>query len=101
MQKRFRMRRPGARSEIYSLAQLPKNAAFPACHMLPASHSLYATTPGGEMEPTQRAALSHARMLCGLFTVTLPFSSIIVPPASDPCHSSALQVRASDGALFP
>src|ERR1700741_639122 len=98
MSKRSLIRQPGARSAIYSLAQLRRKAAFPACHMLPASHSLYATTPGGEMEPTQRAALSHARMLCGLFTVTLPFSSSIVPPASDTCHSSALQVRASEGA---
>src|ERR1700752_4076735 len=89
---------PGARSAIYSLAQLRRNAAFPACHMLPASHSLYVTTPGGEMEPTQRAALSHARMVCGLFTVTLPLSSSMVPPPSDTCHSSALQVRASEGA---
>jgi hypothetical protein len=47
------------------------------------------------MEPTQRAALFHARMLCGLSTVTFPFSSSIVPLASDTCHSSALQVRAS------
>src|ERR1700739_79775 len=96
--KRSLIRLPGARSAIYSLAQLRRNAAFPACHMLPASHSLYSTTPGGEMEPTQRAALSHARMLWGLFTLTLPFSSSIVPPASDTCHSSALQVRASEGA---
>src|SRR5258708_12745633 len=50
------------------------------------------------MEPTQRAALSHARMLCGLFTVILSFSSSIVPPPSDTCHSSALEVRASEGA---
>src|ERR1700739_1219353 len=98
MPKRFLMRQPGARSAIYSLAQLRKNAAFPACHMLPASHSLYATTPGGEMEPAQRAARSHARIVFGLFTVTLPFSSSIVPPPSDTCHSSALQVRASEGA---
>src|ERR1700739_2686925 len=92
MSKRSLIRQPGARSAIYSLAQLRRKAAFPACH------SLYATPPGGEMEPTQRAALSHVRMLCGLFTVTLPFSSSIVPPASDTCHSSALQVRASEGA---
>src|ERR1700741_175708 len=98
MSKRSLIRQPGARSAMYSLAQLRRNAALPACHMLPASHSLCATTPGGEMEPTQRAALSHARMVCGLLTVTLPFSSSIVPPASDTCHSSALQVRASEGA---
>src|SRR5216683_1006524 len=98
MSKRSLIRQVGPRSAIYSLAQLRRNAAFPACHMLPASHSLNATTPGGEIEPTQRAALSHARMLCGFFTVTLPFSSSIVPPASDTCHSSALQVRASEGA---
>src|SRR5579862_9790748 len=60
MSKRSLIRQPGARSAIYSLAQLRRNAALPACHMLPASHSLYVTTPGGEMEPTQRAALSHA-----------------------------------------
>src|ERR1700746_1381533 len=96
--KRSLIRQLGARSAIYSLAQLRRNAAFPACHRFPASHSLYATTSGGEMEPTQRAALSHARMFCGLFIVTLPFSSSIVPPPSDTCHSSALQVRASEGA---
>src|ERR1700752_2253843 len=98
MSKRSLIRQPGARSAIYSLAQLRRNAAFPACHMLPASHSLYVTTPGGEMEPTQCAALSHARMVRGLFTVTLPLSSSMVPPPSDTCHSSALQVRASEGA---
>src|SRR6201998_1531654 len=98
MPKRSLMRQPGARSAIYSLAQLRKNAAFPACHMLPASHSLYATTPGGEMDPTQRAALFHARMLRGLFTVILLFSSRIVPPPSETCHSNAVQVRASEGA---
>src|SRR5258708_33985404 len=98
MSKRSLIRQVGPRSAIYSLAQLRRNAAFPACHMLPASHSLNTTTPGGEMDPTQRAALSHARMLCGLFTVTLPFSSSIVPPPSDPCHSRALQVIAPGGA---
>src|ERR1700751_4194286 len=98
MSKRSLIRQPGARSATYSLAQLRRNAAFPACHILPASHSLYATTPAGEMEPTQRAALSQARMLCGLFTVILPFSSSIFPPPSDTCHSSASQVRASEGA---
>src|ERR1700756_4102523 len=81
MSKRSLIRQSGARSAIYSLAPLRKKATFPACHMLPASHSLYVTTPGGEMEPTQRAALSQARMHCGLFTVTFPFSSSIVPPA--------------------
>src|ERR1700751_2865322 len=98
MSKRSLIRQPGARSAIYSLAQLRRNAALPACHMLPASHSLNTTTPGGEMEPTHRAARSHARMLCGLFTVTLPVSSSIVPPPSDTCHSRALQVSASEGA---
>src|SRR5258708_38169576 len=96
MSKRSLIRQVGPRSAIYSLAQLRRNAAFPACHMLPASHSLNTTTPGGEMDPTQRAALSHARMQCGLFTVTLPVSSSIVPPPCDTCHSSALQVSASE-----
>src|SRR5579864_3157016 len=86
------------RSVIYQLAQLRMNAAFPARQMFRASHSLYATTPGGEMDPTQRAALSQAAMARGLFTVTLPLSSRMVPPPSDSCHSSALQVRASEGA---
>src|ERR1700740_548286 len=98
MSKRSLIRQPGARSAIYSLAQLRRKAAFPACHMLPASHSLYSTTPGGEIVPTQRAARSHARMAFGLFTVPLPFGSSVVPPPSDTCHSSALQVRASEGA---
>src|SRR5579864_8519162 len=88
----------GAWAAIYPLDQLRMNAAFPLNQMFCASHSLCATTPGGEIEPTQRAALSHARMVRGLFTVTLPFSSRIVPPPSDTCHSSALQVRASEGA---
>src|SRR6201997_191181 len=97
MSKRSLIAQVGPRSAMYSLAQVRRNAAFPACHRLPASHSLYTTTPGGEMDPIQRAALSHARMLFGLFTVTLPVSSSIVPPPSDTCHSSALQVNASEG----
>src|ERR1700757_3746460 len=74
------------------------NATFPVCHILNASHSLYAVTPGGEIDPTQRAAMVHERITCGLFTVTLPCSSNMVPPPSDTCHSNALQVNASDGA---
>src|ERR1700730_38689 len=74
------------------------NAVFPACHILKASHSRYAVTPGGEIDPTQRAAMLHARIVFGLLIVTLPFSSRIVPPPSDTCHSKALQVNASDDA---
>src|ERR1700730_10000190 len=87
-----------ARAAIYAPGQLRMKAASPACQRLSASHSLYATTPGGEMDPTQRAALLHARMVWALFTVTRPFLSRIVPPPSDPCHSSALHVRASERA---
>src|ERR1700752_4210120 len=83
---------------IYPLDQLRMNAAFPPCQMFCASHSWCVTTPGGEMEPTQRAALSHARMFRALFTVTFPCSSSIVPPPSDTCHSRASQVRASEAA---
>src|SRR5579864_8218866 len=75
------------RSVMYQLAQLRMNAAFPARHMFRASHSLYVTTPAGEIDPTQRAALSQAAMARGLFTVTLPLSSSMVPPPSDSCHS--------------
>src|ERR1700722_18052373 len=98
MPKRSLTKESGARAAIYPLDQFRRNAACPACHMLPASHSLNSTTPGGEMDPTQRAALSHARMLCGLFTVPLLVCSIMSPPPSDTCHSSALQVNASEGA---
>jgi hypothetical protein len=50
------------------------------------------------MDPIQRAALSHERMLCGLLTVTLPVLSSMVPPPSDTCPSKALEVRLSEGA---
>src|SRR4029077_792408 len=87
-----------ARAATYALVQLRMNAVFPACHMLNASHSLYAVTPAGEMDPAQRAAMLHARIVFGLLIVTFPFSSRMVPPPSDTCHSNALQVNASDGA---
>jgi len=40
MSKRSLIGQVGPRSAMYSLAQLRRNAAFPACHMFPASHSL-------------------------------------------------------------
>ena len=57
-------------------------AACPACQMLYASHSLYVTTPGGDMVPTQRAAISNARPVSGLLTVTILFSTIGPAPTS-------------------
>src|SRR6202140_5550296 len=98
MSNRSLTRQVGPRSARHSVAQLSRKPALPGCHLLPASHSFNTRTPGGEMDPTQRAALSHARMLCELFTVPLPVSSSIVPPPSETCHSSALQVSASEGA---
>src|ERR1700751_2906201 len=71
------------------------NAASPDIQTFSESHSLYPTTLGGEMEPTQRAALCHALIVCGLFTLTVWSSSMIRPPPSDACHSKALQVSAS------
>src|SRR5271157_2058373 len=98
MSKRSLIGEFSPRAATYAPAQPRMKAAFPACQTLNASHSLYAITPGGEIDPTHRAALSHARTVCGLFTVTLPFSSRMVPPPSETCHSKALQVRASEGA---
>src|ERR1700730_2896651 len=77
------------------MVQLRINAAPPATQTFSASHSLYPTTLGGEIEPTQRAALCHVRIACGLFTLLFLSSSIIRPPPSAACHSSPLQVKAS------
>src|SRR6202007_327304 len=74
------------------------NAASPAAHTFSESHSLYPTTPGGEMKPTQCAALRHARITCGLFTLIAWSSSMIRPPPSAACHSNALQVNPSSAA---
>src|ERR1700739_5073994 len=71
------------------------NAASPATQTLSESHSLYPTTLGGEMEPTHCAALCHALIACGLFTLMVRSGSMIRPPPSDACHSRALQVNAS------
>src|SRR5260370_21354594 len=71
------------------------NAASPVIEAFSASHSLYPTTLGGEIEPTQRAALFHARIACGLFTLIVLPSSMMRPPPSEACHSSALQVKPS------
>lgn len=57
----------------------------------------YATTLGGDIEPTQRAALCQAWIVSGLSTVIWPLS-MIAPPPCDTCHSSALHVNASVGA---
>ena len=57
-----------------------------------------------DVERLQRRARADLRHLdvplivFGLLMVTLPFSSRIVPPPSDTCHSNALHVNASDGA---
>src|SRR5882724_6208512 len=88
---------PWISSPKCEVAQLRMKADCPACQMLYASHSLYVTTPGGDMVPTQRAALSNARAVSGLLTVTM-FFSMIGPPPSETCHSRALQVTASDDA---
>src|SRR5258708_12322542 len=71
------------------------NAASPVIEAFSASHSLYPTTLGGEIEPTQRAALFHARIACVLFTLIVLSSSMMRPPPSEACHSSALQVKPS------
>src|SRR6201995_2111707 len=72
------------------------NAASPDIQTFSESHSLYPTTLGGEMEPTQRAALCHTLIVCGLFTLIVWSSSMITPPPPwDACHSKALQVNAS------
>src|ERR1700730_13273367 len=80
------------------MVQLRINAAPPATQTFSVSHSLYPTTLGGEIEPTQRAALCHAWIACGLFTLIVLSSSMIRPPPSEACHSSALQVKASEAA---
>src|SRR5271157_2806455 len=98
MSKRSLVGESSARAARYALVQLRINAAFAACQILKAAHSLYAVTPGGKVNPTQPAALLQARTVCGLFTVTWPFSSRMVAPPSDTCHSNALQVNASEGA---
>src|SRR6266478_5458220 len=74
------------------------NAASPATQTFSESHSLYPTTPGGEIEPTQCAALCHDRIACGLFTLITWSSSMMRPPPSDACHSSASQVNPSSAA---
>src|ERR1700731_1279531 len=53
----------------YADGQCRINAASPATQTFRESHSRYATTPGGEMEPTQCAALCHALTACGLLTL--------------------------------
>src|SRR3974377_2211186 len=70
-------------------------AASPATQTFSESNSLYATTLGGEMGPTPRAARCHAGFPGELFTVIFLSSSMIRPPPSEACHSSALQVNAS------
>src|SRR3979411_2245731 len=77
------------------------NAASPATQTFSESHSLYPTTPGGEMEPTQCAALCHALIACGLFTLIVLSSSMIRPPPSAACHSSASQVNTSSAPPSP
>src|SRR5580704_1972264 len=74
------------------------NAASPATQTLSESHSLYPTTPGGEIVPTQCAALCHALIACGLFTLIVRSSSMICPPPSAACHSSASHVSPSSAA---
>src|SRR5271156_1148846 len=77
-----------------AVGQFRMNAA-PAIQTFSASASTYPLTPGGEMEPTQRAARCHARIALGLFTLMVLSFSMICPPPWEACHSSALQVNAS------
>src|SRR5258708_40013960 len=77
------------------------NAASPATQTFCASHSSYPITLGGEIEPTQCAALCHARIARGLFTLIVLSSSMMRPPPSEPCHSSALQVNPSPPPCHP
>src|SRR6202140_3852347 len=91
----FRIGDPAAWLSRYADGQLRMNAASPATQTFSESHSLYPTTPGGEMEPTQCAALCHALIDCGLFTLIVLSSSMIRPPPSAACHSSAAQVNLS------
>jgi len=52
------------------------------------SHSLYPTTPGVRWNQPSAAALCHALIACGLFTLIAWSSSMIRPPPSAACHSS-------------
>src|SRR3984893_14276398 len=96
--KLFRIDDPAAWLLKYADGQCRMNAASPATQTFSESHSLYPITPGGEMEPTQCAALCHARIASGLFTLIVWFSSIIRPPPSAACHSSASQGNTSSAA---
>ena len=98
MSNLFRIGDSAAWLSRYAVGQPRMNAASPATQTFSAFHSSYPTTLGGEMDPTQRAALCHARIAFGLFTLMVPSSSIIFPPPSAACHSSALQVNASAAA---
>src|ERR1700692_2091975 len=57
------------------------NAASPAIQTFSESHSLYPTTPGGEMAPTQRAALCHALHRRRIFPA-IALSFLNNPPAA-------------------
>src|SRR6516164_9406801 len=70
-----------------------KNAAFFDRKNSVASHSSYDVTPGGDIQPTQCAARCQLRIALGLFTPIVPSASMMRPPPSPICHSSALQVK--------
>ncbi len=74
-------------------------AALPESKMSMVSVSRYDTTPGGEIQPIQCLARSHAPIAAGLFTLIVRSRSMIRPPPAATCHSSALQVN--DSAAFP
>src|ERR1700719_1701680 len=83
------------------MVQLRINAAPPATQTFRASHSLYPTTLGGEIEPTQRAALCHVRIACGLFTLIVLSSSMIRPPPSAPLPFQPVACQSFGSAPLP
>src|SRR5580704_17099699 len=55
--------------------------------MLLTSHSVYDGMAGGEIQFSQSAPRSQARIAFGLFTVIFLFDSIVWPPLCVTCHS--------------
>src|SRR5580692_6991034 len=84
---------------IGASSQMRLKAARPELKTSTVSVSRYDTTLGGDIQPIQCLARSHAAIAAGLLTLIVPSRSMIRPPPAATCHSRALQVN--DSAAFP